>query len=152
MSILPRTFVVVAVAALLTASAAFAHTATKYGPDLRVVGQGQGKTSTTSVALNLTLSPFYASAKPGVVVTMRNCTGAALKLIRRSGGLGAGQSLHAASGRLVWNVSSVPGKPAKPKLGLILAPPKGKSTLCVATSMFDNYTHQTVSIRTAIPL
>jgi len=152
LSILPRTFAVVATAALLTASAAFAQTATKYGPEIRVVGQGQGLHSTTSVALHVTLTPSYASAKPGVVVTMRNCTGVPLKLIRRSGGLGAGQSLRASSGQLVWSVSTVPGKPSKPKLGLIIAPPTGKKTLCVSTSMYDSYTRQTVHLRTAVPL
>ena len=148
MSILPRALVVVCTAACIAAPAAFAHTATKYGPDLTVTGQGQGATSTTSVALHLTLSPSYSTAKPGVVVTMRSC-GGALKLLRRAGG---GGSLHAGKGTLVWSLSAVPGRPAKPKLNLILAAPKGRKKLCVSTSMYDNYTRKTVNLRTAIPL
>jgi len=150
---IPRSFVVVCVAACIMApAAALAQTATKYGPELRVIGQGQGKFATTSVALYVTLNPSYSSAKPGVVVTMRNCGGSSLKLLRRSGGLGSGQSLHASKGKLVWSVSTVPGRPAKPKLSLILAAPKGQKTLCVATSMYDHYTRKTVSVRTAVPL
>jgi len=146
--ILPRALVVLCAAASLAVPAAYAQTATKYGPDLQVTGQGQGKFKTTSVALHVTLTPSYATAKPGVVVTMRSC-GGSLKLLRRSGG---GGSLHASQGKLVWALSAVPGKPAKPKLNLTLAAPKGRKTLCVSTSMYDNYTRKTVSIRTPIQL
>ena len=148
MKILPRAFVAVCAAACLAAPAAFAHTATRYGPDLEVSGQGQGKYTTSSVALHVKLSPSYSTAKPGVVVTMRSC-GGALKLLRRSGG---GGSLHASKGTLVWTLSSVPGRPAKPQLNLTLAAPKGRKTLCVSTSMYDNYTRKTVNIRTPIKL
>ena len=152
MSILPRSLVVAVALALLAAPAAFARTDTKFGPDLRVAGQGQGLTATTSVALNLTLSPSYSTPKPGVVVTMTSCNNASLKLLRRVGSLGSGQSLRARPGRIVWSLSAVPGMPAKPKLALKLAAPKGKSKLCVRASMYDNYTRQTINVRTPIPL
>ena len=151
MSIL-RGFVVAGAVALLAVPAALARTDTKFGPDLRVVGQGQGASATTSVALNLTLSPSYATSKPGVVVTMTSCNNASLKLLRRVGGLGSGQSLRSRPGRIVWTLSSVPGKPAKPKLSLKLAAPTGKSQLCVRSSMYDNFTKKTIAIRTPIPL
>ena len=152
MSILPRSLVVAAAIALLAAPAAFARAETKFGPDLRVQGQGQGLTTTTSVALNLTLSPSYSTSKPGVVVTMTSCNNASLKLLRHVGSLGAGQSLHAQPGRIVWRLSAVPGKPAKPKLALKLAAPTNKSKLCIRSSMYDNYTRKTINIRTPIPL
>jgi hypothetical protein len=152
LSILPTSFAVAAAVALLAAPAALARADTKFGPDLRVVGQAEGETATTSVALNLTLSPSYSTRKPGVVVTMTSCNNALLKLLRRVGSLGSGQSLQAKPGRIVWNVASIPGKPAKPKLSLKLAAPKGRSKLCVRTSMYDNYTRKTINIRTPIPL
>jgi len=147
-----RGFVVAGAVALLAVPAALARTDTKFGPDLRVVGQGQGASATTSVALNLTLSPSYATSKPGVVVTMTSCNNASLKLLRRNGSLGSGQSLRSRPGRIVWTLASVPGKPAKPKLSLKLAAPTGKSQLCVRSSMYDNYTKRTIAIRTPIPL
>ena len=62
MSILLGVVVVAGAVVLLATPAAFARTDTKFGPDLRVVGQGEGSTATTtSVALNLTLSPSYSS-------------------------------------------------------------------------------------------
>jgi hypothetical protein len=152
LSILARGFAVAAAAALLAAPAAFARADTKFGPDLRVQGQGQGQTATTSVALNLTLTPSYATSKPGVVVTMTSCNNASLKLLRRIGSLGSGQTLRARPGRIVWSLSAVPGKPAKPKLALKLAAPANKSKLCVRASMYDNYTRKTITIRTPIPL
>ena len=138
--------------ALLVVPAAFAQTETKFGPDLRVVGQGVGQFKTTAVALNLTLSPSYATSKPGVVVTMTSCNNASLKLLRHVGSLGSGQSLHAKPGRIVWSVASVPGKPARPKLSLQLGVPTGKAKLCVRSSMYDNYTKKTININTPIPL
>jgi hypothetical protein len=102
--------------------------------------------------LNLTLSPSYSTRKPGVVVTMTTCNNASLRLIRRVSTLGAGQTLRARPGRIVWSVSTVPGKPAKPKLALKLAAPAGKSKLCVRSSMYDNYTKKTIAINTPIPL
>ena len=152
MSILARGFAVAGAVALLAAPAAFARADTKFGPDLRVQGQGQGQTATSSVALNLTLSPSYSTRKPGVVVTMTTCNNASLKLIRRIGRLGAGQSLRARPGRIVWSLRTVPGKPAKPKLALKLAVPANKSKLCVRSSMYDNYTKKTIAINTPIPL
>jgi hypothetical protein len=152
LSILARGFAVAGAVALLAAPAAFARADTKFGPDLRVQGQGEGRFTTSSVALNLTLSPSYATRKPGVVVTMTSCNNATLKLLRRVGGLGAGQSLRARPGRIVWSLSTVPGKPARPKLALKLAAPKGKSKLCVRASMYDNYTKKTININTPIPL
>jgi hypothetical protein len=147
-----RGFAVAAAAALLAAPAAFARADTKFGPDLRVQGQGVGQGATTSVALNLTLSPSYSTRKPGVVVTMTSCNNASLKLLRRIGRLGAGQSLRGRTGRIVWSLTSVPGKPAKPKLALRLAAPNNASKLCVRASMYDNYTRKTINIRTPIPL
>ena len=152
MSILARGFAVAGAVALLAAPAAFARADTKFGPDLRVQGQGEGQFTTSSVALNLTLTPSYSTRKPGVVVTMTSCNNATLKLLRRVGGLGAGQSLRARPGRIVWSLSTVPGTPARPKLALKLAAPKGKSKLCVRASMYDNYTKKTININTPIPL
>ncbi len=152
MSILARGFAVAGAVALLAAPAAFARADTKFGPDLRVQGQGEGTVTTSSVALNLTLSPSYGTRKPGVVVTMTSCNNATLKLLRRVGGLGVGQSLRARPGRIVWSLRTVPGKPAKPKLALKLAAPANKSKLCVRSSMYDNYTKKTVAINTPIPL
>jgi hypothetical protein len=148
LSIFPRAIVVVCAAACIAVPAAFAQTATKYGPELQVTGQGQGTYTTSSVALHVKLSPSYSTSKPGVVVTMRSC-GGSLKVLRRSGG---GGSLLATKGKLVWSLSAVPGRPAKPQLNLILATPKGRKTLCVSTSMYDNYTRKTVNVRTSIPL
>jgi hypothetical protein len=152
LSILARGFAVAGAVALLAAPAAFARADTKFGPDLRVQGQGEGQFTTSSVALNLTLTPSYSTRKPGVVVTMTSCNNATLKLLRRVGGLGAGQSLRARPGRIVWSLSTVPGTPARPKLALKLAAPKGKSKLCVRASMYDNYTKKTININTPIPL
>jgi len=152
LSILPRSLAVAGAVALLAAPAAFARADTKFGPDLRVQGQGQGTTATTSVALNLTLSPSYSTSKPGVVVTLTSCNNTSLKLLRRVGRLGSGQSLRARPGRIVWSLTAVPGKPTRPRLALMLAAPSGKSKLCVRSSMFDNYTRKTINITTPIPL
>jgi hypothetical protein len=147
-----RGFLVAGAVALLAVPVALARADTRFGPDLRVVGQGEGRTTTTSVALNLTLSPSYATSKPGVVVTMTSCNKASLKLLRRVGALGSGQSLRSRPGKIVWTLVSVPGKPAKPKLSLKLAAPTNTSKLCVRSSMYDNYTKQTINIRTPVPL
>jgi hypothetical protein len=138
--------------ALLAAPAADTRIETKFGPDLRVVGQGTGQPKTTAVALNLTLSPSYATSKPGVVVTMTSCNNASLKLLRRVSRLGSAQRLRARRGRIVWSLASVPGKPAKPQLRLRLAVPAGKAKLCVRSWMYDNYTKTTVNVSTPIPL
>jgi hypothetical protein len=152
LSIFARGFAVAGAVALLAAPAAFARADTKFGPDLRVQGQGEGQPTTSSVAFNLTLSPSYSTRKPGVVVTMTSCNNASLKLLRRVGRLGSGQTLRARPGRIVWSLNTVPGKPAKPKLALKLAAPSGKSKLCVRASMYDNYTKKTININTPIPL
>ena len=152
MSILLRGLVVVAAVVLLAAPAANAGADTRFGPDLRVEGQGVGQPNTTAIALNLTLTPYYATRKPGVVVTMTSCNNASLKLLRRVSRLGSGQSLRARRGRIVWSVASIPGKPAKPALRLRLAVPTGKPKLCVRSSMYDNYTKKTINISTPIPL
>jgi hypothetical protein len=131
--------------ALVVAPAALAE---KFGPDLRVEGQSL----TTSVALTVRLSPSYSTSKPGVTVTMTKCGAAQVRLVRRLGGLGSGQTFRASAGKLVWTLASVPAKPAKPTLNLRLAVPKGAKTLCVRTSMYDSYTKQTVNVTNRIPL
>jgi len=131
--------------ALVVAPAALAE---KFGPDLRVEGQSL----TTSVALTVRLSPSYSTSKPGVTVTMTKCGAAQVLLVRRLGSLGSGQTFRAQPGKLVWTLASVPAKPAKPTLNLRLAVPKGAKTLCVHTSMYDNYTKQTVNVTNRIPL
>jgi hypothetical protein len=131
--------------AVLIAPAALAEI---FGPDLRVEGQSLTK----SVALTVRLTPSYSTPKPGVTVTITKCGAAQVRLVRRLGSLGAGQSFRASSGKLVWTLASVPAKPAKPNLSLRLAVPKGVKTLCVRTSMYDNFTKQTVNVTNRIPL
>jgi hypothetical protein len=138
-----------ALIAVLVAPAALAHSI--FGPDLRVEGQRLTKT----VAFTLILTPSYSTPKPGVIVTMTNCKSgqaAPIRLVRRLGTLGAGRSLQAHPGKLVWSVETVPAKPAKPRLRLRLAIPKGVKKLCVQTSMYDNFTKQTVNMTTKVPL
>ena len=137
--------------AALVAPLALAHSNFLYGPDLRVEGQGK----TGNVAFKFTLTPSYSSPKPGVRVTMTNCkTGqqAPIRLIRRVGALGANQSLQAHPGKIVWNVGSVPAKPARAKLRLRLAVPNGVSKFCSFVSMYDTYTKKTTNIRMRVPL
>jgi len=131
--------------AMVVAPAALADI---FGPDLTVAGQSL----TTSVALTVNLAPSYNKPKPGVVVTMTNCGSGGLKVVRRIGTLGANQTFRASSGKIVWTVKTVPAKPAKPKLSLRLAIPKSGKTLCVRTSMYDNYTKKTVKATNRIPL
>jgi len=147
LSSLRKTALVIAGAfiALLMAPAALAE---KFGPDLRVEGQSK----ITFVAVTVRLSPSYSTPKPGVTVTMTKCGAAQVRLVQRLGGLGSGQTFRAQPGKLVWTLASVPAKPAKPTLSLRLAVPKGAKTLCVQTSMHDNYTKQTVNVTNRIPL
>jgi hypothetical protein len=147
LSSLRKTALVIAGAfiALLVAPAALADI---FGPDLRVEGQSLTK----SVALTVRLNPSYSTPKPGVTVTMTNCGSGQIRLVRRLGSLGPGQSFRARPGKFVWTLTSVPAKPAKPKLSMRLAVPKGVKTLCVRTSMYDNFTKQTVNLTNRIPL
>ena len=153
MSSFPKAAIVAAGAfvAVLVAPIALAHSNFRYGPDLRVEGQ----TKTANVAFTFTLSPSYSSPKPGVRVTMTNCkTGkqAPIRLLRRVGPLGAGQTLSGRAGKYVWTVPTVPGKPAQPKLHLRLAIPTGPQKFCLLTSMYDSYTKSTVNQTTRVPL
>ena len=82
---------------------------------------------------------LHRRRKPGVVVTMTSC-----KQRRRSscsgrvGSLGSGQSLRARPGQIVWTVTTVPGKPAKPKLAPeARGADEQRAKLCVRTSMYD---------------
>ena len=153
MSFLAKGIVVAGAVALLATPAAFARIDTKFGPDLRVVGQAEGSTATTtSVALNLTVTPSYSSQKPGVVVTMTSCNNTSLKLLRRLNRLGPGQTLRVHPGQIVWSLAKVPARPAKPRLSLRLKAPANKPKLCVRSSMYDNYTKKTIAINTPIPL
>jgi hypothetical protein len=140
-----------ALIALLVVPAALARSNEIFGPDLRV--EGQSKTST--VAFTVILIPSYSTAKPGVKVTMTNCKSgqkAPIRLVRRAGGLGAGRSLQAHPGKIVWSLNSVPAKPAKPKLHLWLAVPKGVKNFCLHTSMYDNNTKTTVNVNNRVPI
>jgi hypothetical protein len=140
-----------ALIALLVVPAALAKSTEIFGPDLRV--EGQSKTS--SVAFSVILLPSYNVSKPGVTVTMTNCkTGqkAPIRVVRRSGGLGGGRSLQAHPGKIVWKLNSVPAKPAKPKLQLWLAVPKGVKNFCLHTSMYDNFTKTTVNVNNRVPI
>jgi hypothetical protein len=137
--------------ALLVAPTALAHPTDIFGPDVRVEGQSV----TSAVAFTITISPSYSTPKPGVTVTMTNCKSgqrAPIRLVRRIGTLGPNQSLRARPGKLVWNLSSVPAKPAKPTLRLRLAIPKGVNTFCTFTSVYDTFTKDTVNITTRVPL
>jgi hypothetical protein len=122
-----------------------------FGPDLRVTGQSL----TTTVEFTAVLIPSYNESKPGVVVTMTNCKSgqkAPIRMVRRFGTLGPGQTLRARPGKLVWTLEKVPAKPAKRKLRFRLAVPKGVKTFCLATSMFDNFTKTTVNLRNSVPI
>jgi hypothetical protein len=121
------------------------------GPDLRVEGQSVEK----GVALTLVLTPSFDTPKPGVTVTMTNCRpgrGAPIRLLRRLRPLGFGQTLKAQRGKIVWTVQTVPARPAKAKLRLMLVKPNGQSRLCVRTSMDDRSTNSTVNLTNDIPL
>jgi len=140
-----------ALVAALVAPLALAHSNFLYGPDLRVEGQGKAG----NVAFTFILTPSYSSPKPGVRVTMTNCkTGkqAPIRLIRRVGPLGAGQTLSGHAGKYVWTVPTVPAKPVRPKLRLRMAIPTGPVSFCLLTSMYDSYTKSTVNQTTRVPL
>ena len=109
---------------------------------------------TSSVEFTVSLIPHYSTPKPGVTVTMTNCKfgqRAPIRLVRRFP-LGPGQSLGGRPGKLVWSLKSVPAKPAKPKLRVRLAIPKGIKTFCLQTSMYDNFTKKTVNTTNRVPL
>jgi hypothetical protein len=140
-----------ALIALLVVPAALARSNEIFGPDLRV--EGQSKTST--VAFTVIPIPSCSTAKPGVKVTMTNCKSgqkAPIRLVRRFGTLGPGRSLQARPGKIVWTLTHVPGKPARPKLRMRLAVPKGVKTFCLHTSMYDMFTKTTVNITNRVPI
>jgi hypothetical protein len=140
-----------ALVAALVVPVALAHSTFRYGPDLRVEGQ----TKTGDVAFTFTLTPSYSSPKPGVRVTLSNCkTGkqAPIRVLRRIGPLGAGQTLSGRRGKYVWSVPTVPAKPVQPKLRLRMALPAVGAKFCLLTSMYDSYTKQTVNQTTRVPL
>ena len=150
MSFFPKTACAVAgtFVALLVVPAAFADI---FGPDLRVTGQSK----TTTVEFTALLIPSYSTPKPGVIMTMTNCKSgqkAPIRLVRRFGTIGPGRSLQAHPGKLVWNVSTVPARPAKAKIRLRLALPTGITKFCACTSMYDTYTKTTTTITTRVPL
>ena len=150
MSSLPKA-VLVGVGAIVALMLAPAAPADLFGPDLKVEGQSKTK----NVAFTLVLSPSYTTSKPGVTVTMTNCKSgqkAPIRLLSRSGGLGAGRSLQAHPGKIVWTLSAVPAKPAKPKLRMRLAIPAGAKKFCLQTSMYDSFTKSTVNMTTRVPL
>jgi hypothetical protein len=137
--------------ALIVLPVAPAALADIFGPDLRVEGQRLK----TTVGLTVFILPSYSTPKPGVTVTMTNCKfgqRAPIRLVRRFGTLGSGQSLHGRPGNLVWELKTVPAKPAKPKLRLGLAVPKGVKTFCIQTSMYDNFTKKIVKTTNRVPL
>ena len=137
--------------AALVAPLALAHSNFLYGPDLRVEGQGK----TGNVAFKFTLTPSYSSPKPGVRVTMTNCkTGKQppIRVLRRIGPLGAGQTLSGRRGKYVWSVPTVPAKPVQPKLRLTMVLPAVVTKFCLLTSMYDSYTKQTVNQTTRVPV
>jgi hypothetical protein len=151
LSFFPKALVVAGAVVALAAPAALAHSSFIYGPDLRVEGQSVKK----SIAFTLRLTPSYSTPKPGVTVTMTNCKSGQrvpIHLIRHVGALGAGQSLKAHLGKIVWSLTSVPAKPAKPTLRLRLTAPKGVKTFCTVTSMYDQFTKKTVKITSRVPV
>ena len=83
---------------------------------------------------------------------MTNCKSgqqAPIRLVRRFGSLG---SLRARPGKLVWNLAIIPAKPAKRKLRLRLAVPKGVTKFCLHTSMYDKFTKTTVNTNNRVPI
>ena len=142
---------VAAFVALLAASAAFAHPAKLFPPDLGVEGQSK----TTSVAYSLIITPAYRTSKPGVTVTMTNCkTGqrAPIRLLR-SRGLHPGESLRAHPGKIVWDMKTLPGRPAIRKLRLWLAiPSNAPAKFCTMTTMYDKLTKNSATITQRVPL
>jgi hypothetical protein len=131
--------------ALLVAPAALADI---FGPDMRVEGQSL----TTTVEFSVILTPSYSTPKPGVTVTMTNCKSgqrAPIRLVRRFGTVG---SLQAKPGKLVWSLESIPAKPAKRKLRVRLAVPKGVKTFCLHTSLYDKFTKTTVNTNNRVPI
>jgi hypothetical protein len=149
----PRKALAIAIVsvAMLVAPAALARTSKLFPPDLGVEGQSV----TTSVAFALIITPSYGAPKPGVTVTMTNCkTGqrAPIRLLRRAG-LHPGETLRARPGKIVWDIKTIPGKPAKRKLRLWLAIPKSSpAKFCTSTTMYDKLTKNSATITTRVPL
>jgi hypothetical protein len=146
-SFFPKAALAIAGGSILLAVAP-AALADIFGPDLRVEGQSL----TTTVEFTVVLTPSYSTPKPGVIVTMTNCKSgqqAPIRLVRRFGTLG---SLRARPGKLVWNLESIPAKPAKRKLRLRLAVPKGVTKFCLHTSMYDKFTKTTVNTNNRVPI
>ena len=141
----------VALLALVAASAAFAQSAKLFPPDLGVIGQSKE----TSVSYQLIVTPAYSTAKPGVTVTMTNCKSGQKAPIRllRSRGRHPGETLSAKPGKIVWNINTLPGKPAKRKLRLWLAIPKNApAKFCTTTTMYDKLTKNSATITQKVPL
>jgi hypothetical protein len=138
--------------ALLAASAALAQPTKLFPPDLGIEGQSV----TTSVAFTLIVTPAYSTRKPGVTVTMTNCKSgqrAPIRLLRRSNTLHRGESFRARPGKIVWDITTLPGKPVKRKLHLNLAIPKGNlKKFCTTTTMYDKLTKNSATITTRVPL
>ncbi len=136
----------------LAAPAALAHSDKLFPPDLGVEAQSV----TTAVAYTLIVTPSYSVSKPGVTVTMTNCKSgqqAAIRIKRRFGTLHSGETVHAGPGKIVWDLQTIPGKPAKRKLRLNLVIPSGNlKTFCTVTTMYDKLTKNSASITTRVPL
>jgi len=148
----PKTYLFAgAFIACLVAPTALAHPTSISGPGFTVEGQRVN----SAVAFTLIVIPSNSTPKPGVTVTMTNCKSGQptpIRLIRRIGRLGANQSLRAQPGKLVWNVSTVPAKPARAKLRLRLAIPDGVTRFCAFASMYDTYTKKTTNVTMRVPL
>jgi len=139
-------------AALLAASAAVAKSNKLFPPDLGVEGQSVN----TSVAFTLIVTPSYSTSKPGVTVTMTNCkTGqkAPIRVLRRSHNLHPGETFRARPGKITWDITTLPGRPAKRKLHLFLAiPANAPVKFCTVTTMYDKLTKNSATITTRVPL
>jgi len=139
-------------AAMLVAPAGLAGPSKIFPPDLGVEGQS----ITTAVQFALIVTPSYSKSKPGVTITMTNCKSgqkAPIRLVRRIGALHGGETLHAKPGKIVWDLKTIPGKPAKRKIRLNLAIPSGNlARFCTVTTMYDKLTKNSVSITTRVPL
>ena len=141
-----------ALVAALAAPAALAHSDRLFPPELTVRGQSV----TTAVAYTLTVSPAYTTTKPGVTVTMTNCKSgqrAPIRLAHRFGTLHSGETFHAKPGKIVWDLTTIPGKPAKRKLRLNVAiPNNAPAKFCTVVTMYDKLTKNSASITTRVPL
>ena len=140
-----------AIIAVLVAPTALADPTSISGPAFQVEGQRVKN----RVAFTLIVIPSNSTPKPGVTVTMTNCKSgqkAPIRLVRRIGTLGANPSLQAHPGKLVWNVTTVPARPARARIHLRLAIPTGVKKFCAFTSMYDTYTKTTTTVTSRVPL